>query len=371
MDKKATTFALIVTGTLIAVIIATGQALPKGTRLEWKMSSSDNPGMVHFTIERSKPGHRWMTSTDVRFANFRGISRESIDRGGPAKFEYVHDAGSLICEGSFHWYRGSGTYQFQPDPKFVTELRSLGYSTPSEEQIFYMLLSDVSLDFARGVSEAGLHASTDQLIELRNHGVSLNFIQDTSRAGYRDLLADDYIQLRDHGVSSNFLRDLKSNGYNFPASRVVELRDHGVPSEFLADLKAAGYNLPADRIVELRDHGVNSNDLRELKDYGLQPGAEELVELKNHGVSTRYLKSLKGAGYGSLQAGEITNLHDHGVPPEFVQESKDLGYSFTPQELIGLRDHGVDSGYLRRLRDTGLRNLNAEQITKLHDHGVD
>jgi hypothetical protein len=36
-----------------------------------------------------------------------------------------------------------------------------------------------------------------------------------------------------------------------------------------------------------------------------------------------------------------------------------------------LRIHGVDGSYLKRLRDAGMRNLNAEQIAKLRIHGVD
>ena len=55
----------------------------------------------------------------------------------------------------------------------------------------------------------------------------------------------------------------------------------------------------------------------------------------------------------------------------FVMEAHDLGYRFTPDELIQLHDHGVDGKYLRTLHDSGMRNLSADQIVQLRDHGVE
>jgi hypothetical protein len=38
---------------------------------------------------------------------------------------------------------------------------------------------------------------------------------------------------------------------------------------------------------------------------------------------------------------------------------------------VELRNHGVDSAYLRRLKDAGYANLEARQIARLRDHGID
>lgn len=367
MDHKSSSVAIIVGGALLAVLIATGQE----PRQEWKLKRSDTPGKVQFIVERWRPGSHWSNSTDVPFANFRGLLRDTIEHGGPAKFEYVHDAGRLLCQGDFSWSRGSGTYRFESNPQFGAELKTLGYDVPDEGQLFSMMLSDVSLEFARGVRDAGLHASTKQLIDLRIHGVSLAYIREAGRAGYQNLSAQDYIDLSIHGVDTAFLRDLKTFGYDLYPRDIVELRIHGVSGEFIGDLKDAGYDLSSKQIVELSIHGVSSGYLRDLKSYGLQPPAADLVQLKIHGVSTNYLKGLKDAGYGGLFASEITDLAIHGVSIDFVQDAKDLGYSFTPQQLINLRVHGVDGAYLRRLRDSGLKNLTAAQIEKLRIHGVD
>jgi len=89
--------------------------------------------MVHFTVERWKPGSHWSTSTDVRFVNFHGLSRDTIENGGPAKFEYVQDAGRLLCQGEFSWSRDREAFSSSPIRNSAAELKTMGYDSPDEE----------------------------------------------------------------------------------------------------------------------------------------------------------------------------------------------------------------------------------------------
>ena len=248
-----------------------------------------------------------------------------------------------ICEGNFSWGRGSGTFTFPPDPDFVAELKKLGYEAPTDEQLFSMLLMDVGVEFARSVRDAGLHASTGQLIEMRIHGLTTEYIRETQRAGYRDFGPQDYIEMRIHGVQPPFLRDLKDAGYQSlgeAGGRTANSR-----RQLGVSARPQGLRLAAQSVR----HGAAQNSRRERR------------------VSER----LEGRGYGDLGVERITELRIHGVSTDFIRDSKALGYNFTPQEIVNLRIHGVDGNYLRRLRDSGMRNLSAEQIEKLKIHGVD
>ena len=337
--ERRLSILLIAGGTiLLAALLALGQE----GRQEWKLARASGD-KVRLTLEQWKPGNHASTSTDVPFDRFRCLPPSIFSSGGPAKFEYVQDAGRVICEGSFSRGQGAGTFTFAPDPDFVTDLKKLGYDVPTAEQLFSMLLMNVGVEFARSVRDAGLHASTGQLIDMRIHGLSSDYIRETQRAGYRDFGPQDFIEMKIHGVQPPFLRDLKEAGYQLSAKQVVELRIHGVNSEFLQD----------------------------MNDYGLQPKAPDMVQLKIHGVSAEYLKGLRDAGYGDLSVDRIAELRIHGVSTDFIRDSKALGYNFTPSEIVNLRIHGLDTGYLRRLRDSGMRNLNAADIEKLKIHGVD
>jgi hypothetical protein len=352
---------------LVAVVMAVAQEANK----EWTIRRTDNADILRFTIRRFRPGSTWANTFDVPRSRFQGLSIDTLEHGGAAKFTFVQDAGNLECRGRFSWGTGSGDYTFVPNPGFVAELRKLGYDTPDQDELFSMMMSNITLEFARGVKESGLQASVDDLMRLRNHGVNLEFITTARRAGYQNFTVEDFTNVRDHGVNREFLVDLKTYGYKLDAHDMTQLRDHGVQASFMRDLKDAGYDLTAHEITDLRDHGVNSEEMRELRHYGLQPSASDLTRLRDHGVTPAYLSRLKDAGYGKLSPEDVMQLHDHGVDASFAQQAHDLGYNFTAGELVRLRDHGVDGGYLRKLHDSGMPTLSAEQIEKLRDHGIE
>jgi hypothetical protein len=281
---------------------------------EWRVKPSDDPGKIHFSVERLKPGSHWNMSSDMPLDQFRGLTRETVEKGGKAKFEYVRDAGRLVCEGYFKNGYGIGAFEFIQNTQYSDELQRLGYQVPDERELFSMTMSDVSLEFARGVKSANVPATTKQLLEMRIHGIKLEYIQQMRAAGYTELAAKDFI----------------------------EMKIHGVTPDLVAELKKAGYDLPAKKVVEMKIHGVSPAYIKELNSYGLKPDASQIVEMKIHGVQT-----------------------------EFVQEARNLGFSFTPRELTELRIHGVNGPYLRQLKNSGFRDLTADKIVKLKIHGID
>jgi hypothetical protein len=291
---------------LLAALMLPGQ----DGRQEWTLSRN-NGSTVRFQIERWKPGSHMSMSTDLPRDRFRGLPASP---SGAVEFEYVQDAGRLICEGSFSFGRGSGKFTFAPNPDFIAALTRLGYDAPAENQLFDVMIHGVGLDFAQAAKDANLHASVRQLIEMRIHGVDAAYIKDVRNAGFQPAGAHDLVQMKIHGVSPSFL----------------------------ADLTDAGYDIPVERVVELRIHGVDSRYLRDIRSYGLKPEPKDLVQFKIHGVN-----------------------------PEFLRDAQELGYDFAPQELVNLKIHGVDGRYLRRLHDSGMKNLTAEQIQKLKLHGID
>jgi hypothetical protein len=304
---KISSESLIVAGALLLAALMAAQE----HRNQWKICRSGASDRVNFTIEQSQPGSHSSSSSDVPLSAFRGLSPA---QGGPAKFEYIADAGTFVCTGRFFFGMGSGPYTFRPNPRFADELQRLGYDAPRQDQIFQMALMQISLDFARGIRDAGLHASTDQLVELRIHGVALPYIRETQNAGYRDFTPRDYIDMKIQGVSTDLLRALKH----------------------------AGYELSSRQIADLKIHGVGTDYVRDLDVYALKPRAADLVQMKIQGID-----------------------------PDFLRDARDLGYDFTARDLIDLKIHGVNGEYLRNLKASGMRNLSAGQITQLKIHGVE
>src|SRR5260221_8828808 len=130
MNTATVTSAAIAVGTIgiVATIIGFGQQ----SRQEWtlKPGASDT---ARFTLERWRPGHRWSTTNEVPLSRFRGLPADPFAHFATRRFEYVADAGRLICVGGFSWSKGAGTYTFAPDPGFPSALQGLGYAAPDRD----------------------------------------------------------------------------------------------------------------------------------------------------------------------------------------------------------------------------------------------
>jgi hypothetical protein len=314
----------------------------------------------------------WRNTTDVPWSNLRGLDSNQLDRILSAvKFEILRDPGTLICQGRTGLGRANGTFTFEPNPAFVRQLDGLGYGAPTDEQLFRMLMHDVTLEFARNAVEYRLGASTKDLIDMRAHGVNDGYLERVRASGY-SVTARQLIDFKNHGVSPEFLSKVKASGFSFTAREVIQLRNHGVSAEFLEAAKDSGYGrIDAAEVVELRNHGIDPGYLRALSQHGLSPEPREITSLRDHGVTPDYLRELKEAGYEKLAVGEVIDLKNHGVPTAFVKQAWEAGFDFTTQELIHMRSQGVDAAYLRRIKASGFGNLTADQIVKLRQHGVD
>lgn len=343
---------------------------------EWTLRRATDAQQVNLRLEiNQRRGGGWNHSshtTDIPWSSVRGLQPSQLDTGSTnAKFEIVRDAGRFLCEGITGMGRGTGSFRFEANPNYAEQLRQMGYTSPDSEQVFNMALHEISLEFARYVRDTGLRATTRELIELRIHGVTREYIAEMRGFGFTELVARDFVEMKIHGVKPEFVRGLKAAGYNLSSREIVEMKIHGVTNEFMTELKQAGFNLSQKQIVEMKIHGIDSQYIRELKGYGLNPPARDLVEMKIHGVRPEYLKALKDSGFTNLTSQEVTNLKIHGVSPEFIKDTKGMGYNFTLRELTEMRIHGVNTPYLQKLRVAGFHNLTADKIVKLRIHGID
>lgn len=129
--------------------------------------------------------------------------------------------------------------------------------------------------------------SVDQLIALRNHGVSGALISGAvSYFGHPG--ADDFVKLADHGISGAFLAELHSAGVQgLSVDDVVRIRDHGVSPILIAGLRARGYSFNADTLVRLTDHGVTLmyiDSLQRMRANG-RPSLDDIIRLRDAGFT--------------------------------------------------------------------------------------
>jgi hypothetical protein len=88
------------------------------------------------------------------------------------------------------------------------------------------------------------------------------------------LTTEDLIELADHGVGPDYLRELREAGLtDLTVSEVTELYGHGVRADYIRKMREAGYgHLSAAELTELYDHGVQPDYLREMERQGAGGG---------------------------------------------------------------------------------------------------
>jgi beta-lactamase regulating signal transducer with metallopeptidase domain len=131
---------------------------------------------------------------------------------------------------------------------------------------------------------------------------------------------DELIRLRQHGVTPEFLDQMSALGYTTRSiAELIRLRDLGVTPEYVRGMREAGFrNLPAALLIELRQQGVGPDFARAFAALGYRE-ARDLIRLRQHGVSPEWVKEMKDLGYSSLSIEDLVRLRGAGVMPDLVR----------------------------------------------------
>ena len=257
---------------------------------QWMIDSTELPDQVQLTLHRSSSGHGGSTnSSPIPLRQLNGLTRAQMDdaNGATVHFEIIRDAGVLACEGYFKRSNGAGSFTFSADPGFISEMRSLGYTGLSDEQVFSMAVHDVSREYVRELRALGLKPSADELITMRIHTVTIEYIKDLQSLGHDKLQPDQLVTMRIHGVEPGFIRELNQLGYrSVSADELVTMRIHEATTDFIRKLRSLGYEHPTiDQLVTMRIHGVTPDYIQKLNARGMKGlSIDQLVSLRIHGI---------------------------------------------------------------------------------------
>lgn len=124
--------------------------------------------------------------------------------------------------------------------------------------------------------------SREELIELREQGVTATFTSRMRDLGYTDLSLDQIVRLRQNNVSSTFAAMMKELGYDLTVNDMVELRQHGVTAYFTSNMHDLGYaDITKEELIRLKDTGVEVSDVQELIEQNDElPSVDEIIRYR-------------------------------------------------------------------------------------------
>ena len=258
---------------------------------------------------------------------------------------------------------------------YIAELRRLGYTNLTVDELIDLKSHGVTIEFIEGLKSEGLtNLSVEQLLKLRAHGIQPDLIRSLKASGYSNLGIDQLLKLRMHGVTPQFVSEMGAAGFpRLPLESLVAARQHGVSPAFIKELQSLGYTqLSLDDVIKARMHGVDGNFIKELQSSGNRGlSLDELIKARQHGVDAEFAKTLEPLGYNGLSLEQLIKLRNHGVNSEFIRAIRQEGYDkVSIDELIRLRNHGVNAEFIQRMKSQGFQTLSLDQLIKLRMAGM-
>ncbi|HEY1494725.1 MAG TPA: M56 family metallopeptidase [Candidatus Solibacter sp.] len=162
-----------------------------------------------------------------------------------------------------------------PAPRYGPEPAPTSSTGPAGNSLLASLV-------ANGYSDL----SVDEIIALKQQGVSPDFITGMAHSGMGKLRAAMLIELKQQGVRPDYVRDILALGFGpYTVHQLIEFKNQSVPVELFAALKEYGLTNPdPGEIREAKIHGVGPGSLREAKRYSASLTLKQIIRLKQAGV---------------------------------------------------------------------------------------
>jgi beta-lactamase regulating signal transducer with metallopeptidase domain len=219
----------------------------------------------------------------------------------------------------------------------------------------------------------GAELSADQLIQMKIHGITPEYIESVRKLGFDNLSIRQLVEMRVHNIDEAFVKEARGWGLDKPTIReLVQLKVAGVTSEYIAAMKKAGFdNLPIRELSSLRLHGAGPEYVETMRRLGYANlTARQLTSLKVHGVDEAFIKEVQALSAEKLSVNDLLQIRIAGVTPDYARSMKSLGIEAPVKKLSQMKIHGVTEAFIKEMRALGFDNLTVDQLMQLRIHGI-
>lgn len=309
----------------------------------------DSLQVTMFVGHSGRDSHRYMNNImgfTEPLVTFAGLSStEAKTNAANVNFEMRRPAGTIAFDGRFSDGTGAGHFRFTPDPAFLREMETLGYSGFTDDQLLVFTAHSFSPQTIRDLRSMGYQPTQREVEDIAIFRITADLLREYARLGYPSL------RLRE----------------------AVDMRVGHVDAAFIAGMRELGYNeLSARQIADMGVLGVKPSYIRELQNAGLRDvPARQLTDLRVGHVTAERVTQYRRLGYDNLSASQLSEMGIHGVTPKLIEEFRTLGYDRLPvRQLVEMKIFGVTPDYVRRINSRGYDNVPLDKLMKMKQSGL-
>ena len=331
---------------------------------------------VCFEFNNSQPAKGW---TSINTECFKKSELSDLPIGEDKDFFIKREAGTMNFNGSFKKDFGDGTFEFNESTTFKNYLKTKGFGTLKEQEVYHLFLNNVNKDYISVLQSKGLKTDGQGLVELSIHGIDKDqiheFVSIFDDLDYKGYKVRDLIQFKIHDVDAAYVNEVRASGMkDFSAQEIVQAKIHDVDPEFIKSINAYGFkDLDIQDVIQFSIHDVDMEYIDEMKQLGFRSlSHQDIIQSSIHDVDPGYIKSLHDAGFSEISMQELIQFSIHDIDAEYIQAFKKAGLSnLSQQDIIQAGIHDVDADFIKELKDYGLEGLELNQIIQLSIHDVD
>ena len=354
-------------------LTSTVNAHAANERGAWTVTTGDNPGKVHISLQRHEGRkNNWMMSRTISRAMLEGLNLDVAEREA-VSFTIARDAGTIYGEGIRLRDGASGIFTFTPNADYFDQLKKLGFEPKKKKKSnqWAYAIHDVSLDYASSMAALNIKDfNGDHLMGFRSVGGDAEFARALREANMMPEKASKLIAYRVHDVTPEYAATMRDMGLDPTPNQLIAMRVHDISPDYVRAMRAADLDGDVEDLIAMRIHDVTPAYARQITGLGFTPSRKDLVALRIHDVSPEFIGVLRKS-YGTVKLKKAIAARIHGVSPEAIDAYRKLDLQPTLEQMIALRIHNVSPEYIRKLRAKGVTERNIDKLVALKIHGID
>lgn len=157
----------------------------------------------------------------------------------------------------FSFVTGTGFFSSSGPINFVESVTNIA-SGPSQDMLDRMNARMIEMNYT--------DLNDDDLRSLREDGVTATYISNIIALGYTDLTLDQARSLARADASSTFIAMMIELGYDLTVEELVQLRDAGVTAFYTSNVHDLGYrDVTPEQLIRMQNIGVSTDLIEQLQ----------------------------------------------------------------------------------------------------------